>query len=225
MVNSLKKNYPQPDKNMPARGGKSSDQSCQENSVQKTDSKGQATNRPNTDDAYRKDNGHREAGASCGKKEIPVPLSLSEQRPDIFAEKEPEQSVPGGVTGIHGSFKSSLSISILCATIIAFHTPPGAQVIFFSLYSFAMISVLVIRGGKPVGPDEIWQAVFRYLLVVSREMAGLRLCLAVMSAAFFSVPDNEAMIITSGLSTVACGVVCLFQDVVALAATRRRPTR
>jgi hypothetical protein len=225
MMNSLKKHYPHPDKDMPARGGKSQDQSRQENSVHKTDGKGQAEDRANHDNAYREDNGHREAGASCGKKEIRIPVSLPDQRPNIFAEKEPEQRFPGGVTGIHVSFKSSLSISILCATIIAFLAPPGAQVLFFSLYSLSMISILVICGGKSVGPAEIWRAVFRYLIVVSREMAGLRLCLAVMSTAFFSVPDNEAMIITSGLCAVACSTVCLFQDTLALAARRRRATR
>lgn len=225
MMNRREKNYPHPDKNMAARGDKSQDQSRQENSVHKADSKGQTKDRAKHDNAYRDDHGHREAGASCGKEEIPVPFSLSEQRPNILTEKETNQGFPGGVTGVHVSFKSSLSISILCATILVFLAPPGAQVLFFSLYSLSMISVLVICGGKPVGPAEARQTVFRYLLVVSREMAGLRLCLAVMSAAFFSVPDNQAMVITSGLCAVACCTVCLFQDALALAARRRRATR
>jgi hypothetical protein len=225
MMNRLEKNYPHPDKNMAARGGNSQDQSSEENSVHKSDSKGQATDPAKHDNAHRDDHGRREAGARCGKKEIPIPFSLSEQRPNILTEKEPEQGFPGGVTGVHVSFKSSLSISILCATILVFLAPPGAQVLFFSLYSLSMISVLVICGGKPVGPAEARQTVFRYLLVISREMAGLRLCLTVMSAAFFSVPDNQAMIITSGLCAVACSVVCLFQDALALGARRRRVTR
>lgn len=222
MMNSLKKNHPYPDKDMPARGGNSQGQSRPETSVHKSDSKGQTKDRANHDNARRENHGRGEAGTSGGKEEVPIPVGLPEQRPEIFTEKETNQGFPGGVTGIHVSFKISLSISALCATIIVFLAPPGAQILFFSLYSLSMLSVLVISGGKPVGPIGIRQPVFRYLLFVSREMAGLRLCLAVMSAAFFSVPDNETMIVTSGLCAVACCAVCLFQDSLAFGTRRRR---
>lgn len=106
-------------------------------------------------------------------------------------------------------------ITVLCATILVFFAYPGAQILFFSLYSAGMISVLVISAGKPVGPIKIRQAVFNHLVVVSREMTGLRLCLAVISGAFSGLPDNQPMIVTSGLSALACAAVCLFQDTMA----------
>ena len=121
------------------------------------------------------------------------------------------------------SITSSLLITVLSATILVFFAYPGAQILFFSLYSVGMISVLVISAGKPVGPLNIRQAVFNHLVVVSSEMTGLRLCLAVLSAAFSSLADNQPVFVTSGLSALACAFVCLFQDTIALRSGRALP--